>query len=534
MVTLILFPVADQFKFRIITAMKLVTAKQMQTIDSEVIEGRGIPGLELMEKAGQGTAEYAKALLGGDVNGKRVMIFCGKGNNGGDGFVIGRYLRAWGAAVELYLFGKAGDLKGDALANYERAAGSNLPVVELLSEEPIPDMSGRDLLVDAIFGTGFKGDIRGIIAPCIERMNSSGIPILAVDAPSGLNCDTGEISSPCVNAAATSTMALPKIGQFLYPGRGHVGKLKIVDIGVPQDIVERAVVSTYLIDEEFVRVTLPRREPTAHKGACGKLFILAGSRGYTGAACMAAESSIRSGVGLCFLGIPSSLNEICEIKLTEVMTRPLPELKKGQCLALRGKGEIRKHLKTATASIIGPGLGLHHETKELIRRIVSEIELPTLIDADGLNAFEGTPDGLLNCKAPLVITPHPGELSRLLSIDTEDIVRDRMSYARTAADRFKCVVLLKGAPTFVSEPSGEIYVNPTGNAGMATGGSGDVLSGIIGALLAQGLAPVDAACCGAYIHGLAADIAAGITGQMAMIPTDIITQLPEAFKTLGF
>ena len=515
-------------------AMKLVTAKQMRAVDSEAIKGRGIPGVELMEKAGRGTAEYAKALLGGDVSGKGVVVFCGKGNNGGDGFVIGRYLHAWGASVELYLCGKRGELKGDALANYERVAESNLPVVELLSEESIPDMSGQDLLVDAVFGTGFKGDIRGPISSCIERMNSSGIRILAVDAPSGLNCDTGMISNPCVKAAATATMALPKIGQFLYPGRGQVGKLKIVDIGVPQDVVEQADVSTFMIDAEYVRATLPQREPTAHKGACGKLFILAGSRGYTGAACMAAESSIRSGVGLCFLGIPSSLNEICEIKLTEVMTRPLPELKKRQCLALRGKGEISKHLKTATASIIGPGLGLHHETKELVRRIVSEIELPALIDADGLNAFEGAADDLSHCKAPLVITPHPGELSRLLSIDTEEVVRDRMSYARTAADRFKCVVLLKGAPTFVSEPSGEVYVNPTGNAGMATGGSGDVLSGIIGALLAQGLAPVEAACCGAYIHGLAADIAAEITGQMAMIPTDIISQLPEAYQTLGF
>jgi NAD(P)H-hydrate epimerase len=514
--------------------MKLVTAKQMQAIDSEAIEGIGIPGLELMEKAGEGTAEYAKALLGGHVRAKRVMIFCGKGNNGGDGSVIGRYLHTWGASVELYLFGTTGDIKGDALTNYKQVAELNLPVVELLSEESIPDMAGKDMLIDAIFGTGIEGDIRGIIASCIERMNSSGVPILAVDAPSGLNCDTGEISSPCVNAAATATMALPKIGQFLYPGRGHVGKLIIVDIGVPQDLIEQADVSTFLIDEEYVRATLPRRELTAHKGACGKLFILAGSRGYTGAACMAAESSIRSGVGLCFLGIPSSLNEICEIKLTEVMTRPLPELKKRKCLALRGKGEIRKHLRTATASIIGPGLGLHHETKELIRRIVSEIELPTLIDADGLNAFEGAADDFSNCKAPLVITPHPGELSRLLSIDTDDIVSDRMSFARTAADRFKCVVLLKGAPTFVSEPSGRVYVNPTGNAGMATGGTGDVLSGIIGALLAQGLAPLEAACCGAYIHGLAADIAEEVTGQMAMIPTDIISQLPEALKNLGF
>jgi NAD(P)H-hydrate epimerase len=249
---------------------------------------------------------------------------------------------------------------------------------------------------------------------------------------------------------------------------------------------------------------------------------------------MAAESAIRSGVGLCFLGIPSGLNQICEVKLTEVMTVPLPEVKKRQCLALRGKGEIRRHLEAATSSIIGPGLGLHHETKELVRRLVSEMELPTLIDADGLNAFKGVADQLPKSRAPLVLSPHPGELSRLMSLDTDVIVADRVGYAVEAADRFDCVVLLKGAPTFISDPSGVVYLNPTGNAGMASGGAGDVLSGIVGAMLAQGLAPADAACCGAYIHGLAADIALETTGQIAMIPTDIIFELPTAFGYLGF
>ena len=313
-----------------------------------------------------------------------------------------------------------------------------------------------------------------------------------------------------------------------------MGRLKVIDIGIPDDVVENAGISIHLIDRQYVKAHLPRRTPTAHKGACGKLFILAGSRGYTGAACMAAESAVRSGVGLCFLGIPAGLNQVCEIKLTEVMTKPLPEVKKRQCLALRGTGEIRQHLKSATASIIGPGLGLHHETKELIRRLVTDLDLPTVIDADGLNAFEGTADDLAKCTAPLVITPHPGELSRLLQIDTGVIVKDRMNYALIAAQKLNCVVLLKGAPTFVSEPSGNIYVNPTGNAGMATGGSGDVLSGIIGALLAQKLSPLEAACCGAYIHGLAGDLATQQTGPTAMIPTDMISYLPATYKSLGF
>jgi NAD(P)H-hydrate epimerase len=490
-----------------------------------------------MEKAGLGTAQAAEEILGWDATNKRVMIFCGKGNNGGDGFVVGRYLHTWGSSVIHYLFGKADDLKGDAKANYDRVIELNLPVVEILDEDAIPFLADQDLLIDAIFGTGFKGDIRGVIAPCIERMNSSDVPILAVDAPSGLNCDTGEVSNVCVMATITATMALPKIGQFVYPGKENVGLLKIVDIGIPDDIIddiiESANVSTYLIDERFVEDKLPERSPTAHKGSCGKLFVLAGSRGYTGAACMAAESAIRSGVGLCFLGIPSGLNDICEMKLTEVMTKPLPEVKKRQCLALRGIGEVRKEMKEVSASIIGPGLGRHHETKELVRRIVRDIELPTIIDADGLNAFEDASDLLRECKAPLVLTPHPGELSRLLSVPTEEIVGDRLDFAGTAAEGLRCVVLLKGAPTFVGLPSGDVYVNPTGNAGMATGGTGDVLSGVIGSFLAQGLSPADAARCGAYIHGLAGDAAEDAVGQTAMIPTDIIAHLPAAFQAFG-
>jgi NAD(P)H-hydrate epimerase len=513
-------------------AMKLVTTKQIQAIDRAAIDGRGIPGLELMENAGRGIAEYVRELTGGDVSSKRFLIFCGKGNNGGDGFVIGRYLHGWGASVTFMLIGRTVDLKGDAKVNFERARDLSLEVVEIQSESNLPDRLDADMLVDAIFGTGFKGDIRGVAAPAVSLMNDSGIPILAVDAPSGLDCDAGKISGACIWADATATLALPKAGQFIYPGREHVGALKVIDIGIPSDIVEQAGINLNLIDETFVISRLPRRAPTVHKGACGKLFVLAGSRGYTGAACMASESAIRSGVGLCFLGIPSSLNPICEMKLTEVMTRPLPEVKKRECLALRGLGEVRKEFVGMNAGIIGPGLGTHHETKELVRRLLKSVELPVLLDADGLNAFEEHPDDLAAVDAPLILTPHPGELSRLLSVDTNVIANDRMSYAVNSARKFGCVVLLKGAPTFIADPSGQLYLNPTGNPGMATGGTGDVLSGIAGSLLAQGLDPVDAACLAAYIHGYAADLAADEIGTTSLIPTDIIAYLPEAFLAL--
>jgi hydroxyethylthiazole kinase-like uncharacterized protein yjeF len=511
--------------------MKLVTARQMQAIDAETIQNRGIPGLTLMENAGLGIAEFVQRFLDGDVTAMNVAIFCGKGNNGGDGFVVGRYLSEWGAKVEFYLIGKVADLKGDAAVNCQRALELGLPVTELTSKSDFPDLLETELVIDAIFGTGFEGDVRGLAAPCIKFMNSLGVSIVSVDAPSGLNCDTGEVSGTCIEAKATATLALPKIGQFLYPGKAKVGAIEVVPIGIPDDVVDKAEAVGDLIDEQLVDRFLPRREPTAHKGSCGKLFILAGARGYTGAACLAGESAIRSGVGLCYLGVPAGLNPIFEIKLTEVITRPLPDIAKKQCLALRGIGEIRQYLKNADAAVIGPGLGTHHETKELVRRIVSDLNIPAIIDADGLNAFEGHSDKFVECNAPIVLTPHPGELSRLIDADVRTIAADRMSYAIEAASRFNCVVLLKGAPTFVADPSGNTYLNPTGNAGMAIGGCGDILSGIIGSLLAQGVTSLEAACVGAYVHGLAADIAVQEYGPTALIPSDIILCLADAYQT---
>ncbi len=509
--------------------MKLVKAEQMKAIDAEAIENRGIPGIELMENAGRGIADFISEINDHEVEGLKFFIFCGKGNNGGDGFVVGRYLMEWGATVDIFLFGKVGDLKGDALENCKRADSMGIPIVEVDSENKFPSFGSADMLIDAFFGTGFRGEIRGLIAPCVELMNGSGVPIVSVDAPSGLDTDTGEYAGACINASYTATLALPKIGQFLYPGRERVGLLRVIPIGIPDDIVEQANIRTNLLEPEYIDAMLPHRAPDAHKGSCGKLFMLAGSQGMTGAACLAAESAIRSGVGLCFLGVPAGLNDVFEIKLTEAITRPLPDINKKQCLALRGLGEIREHLSDADALVLGPGLGQHHETRELVHRMLSKLDIPTIIDADGLNCLAGATEHISECGAPLVLTPHPGELSRLMEIELKDVLEDRMAAAIESALRFGCVVLLKGAPTFIADPDGNIRLNPTGNAGMATGGTGDVLSGIIGSLLAQGLDPLDAACCGAYVHGLAGDFAADEVGETAMVPTDMIRNLPEVF-----
>lgn len=509
--------------------MKIVTAEQMQSIDRTAIQDRGIPGLELMENAGHGIAHYLREISEeSGVKTRKVVIFCGKGNNGGDGFVVGRYLAEWGADVKFFLLGKKDQVSEDNKANLDKAAAMNLPIHEIANENDFEVDEDTDLVIDAIFGTGFQGDIRSPIAEIVEKINSFDMPIAAVDCPSGLNTTTGELSKNSIIADFTATLALPKYGQLVYPGREHIGELTVIDIGIPADVIEEKNLDLNLIDEEFIDSHLPHVPEDGHKGLMGKLFIVAGSEGSTGAACMAALSANRAGIGLCYLGIPSSLNDICEVKCTETLTRPLPEVRNRRCLALRGLGEYKGHFDTVDALALGPGIGTHHETKELVKRLMSRITLPTVIDADGLNCFQGDTGPLAESDFPCVITPHPGEMSRLMDAPLKEVVADRLKYARLAAKKLNKVVLHKGAPTYIATPDGQVFLNPTGNIGMAKGGSGDVLTGLIGTLLAKGLSPLAAACCGAYLHGRAGDMCREEISSLGMMPTDMIDMLPEA------
>ncbi len=517
--------------------MKLVTSSQMRSIDKKTIEGIGIPGLELMEKAGHGVALIAKEMLG-DPASKVVVIFCGRGNNGGDGFVVGRYLSQWGAQVRFFLTAKKDEVEGDARINLEKAVGLDLPIVEILKEDGIPDRIKGDLIVDALFGTGFSGEIKGYMKDIIERINSSDIPVLAVDIPSGLHADTGRFTGPCVKADRTVTMALPKIGHFFFPGKEMSGKVSVVDIGVPSHVVDEEKIDLNLITEEEVRRMIPERPGDAYKGTCGRVVLIAGSTGMTGAAALASLSSLRAGAGMAILGTPNTLNPIMEMKLTEVMTHPLPDVRKRGALALRGLGEARELLKWGDCCAIGPGLGQHHETVELARRLVNKLEMPAVIDADGLNALAKDSSILKECKAPLILTPHIGELSRLNGVPVSEIAKDKIKYASDLAREYNCILVFKGAPTMVSEPGGQTYVNPTGNAGMATAGSGDVLTGIIVGLLAQKLMlqkdktiqeiMLDSALAGVYIHGMTGDLAKEENGEMGMVAGDMMEKIPAA------
>jgi len=514
----------------------------MKNIDEKTIERVGIPGLELMEKAGKGVADVAREMLGNPAN-KKVVIFCGRGNNGGDGFVVGRYLAQWGAQVEFFITAKKEEVKGDAKTDLKKALDLKLSLQEVLNEKDIPSPRGAHLIVDALFGTGFDGEITGYLKNLVESINASKIPVLSVDIPSGLHANTGEFSGACVKATRTVTMALPKIGHFFFPGKAMSGKVSVVDIGVPHKVVEEENINLNLIDEEEVRQMIPRRPPDAYKGTCGRVVLIAGSTGLTGAASLSSLSSLRTGAGMAILGIPKTLNPILAAKLTEVMTKPLPDVRKKGALALRGLGEIRELLKWGDCCAIGPGLGQHFETVELVRRLISKLQMPTVIDADGLNAIAKDTAVLKECKAPLILTPHIGELSRLNGVPIPEIAKDRIRYASDFAKEYNCVLVFKGAPTMISEPGGQTYVNPTGNAGMATAGSGDVLTGILIGLLAQMLMlrkskdvkkiMLDTACAGVFIHGSTGDLTKEENGEMGMIAGDMMEKIPEALLRLG-
>ncbi len=517
-----------------IRPMKLSIPSQMQSIDRRAIEGMKIPGLTLMENAGKRVVEAAMArfeLAGKPATkmaGKLATVVCGKGNNGGDGLVVARLLHQYNVKIELFLIGSRDEVKGDALTNLERAEKAGLEIHEISDQSTFTISPDSALIIDAIFGTGFSGDIKAPYDEIVRKINAHHAPVVAVDAPSGLDGTTGRVADPCVRADLTVTFGLPKLGQVVYPGKSYCGQLVVGDIGFPEKAIsEERINLNMLMSEEAARM-LPYRAPDANKGDFGKLFVLAGSVGFTGAAAMTAESAMRCGTGLVVLGCPESLDDIFETKLTEVIKHPLPEVRKKRCFALRGLGEVRERAKWADALAVGPGIGTYHETRDLIFRLISRLDKPAVFDADALNNLAKDISHLKGHPAPLVISPHPGEMSRLIGKSIPDIQKDRINTALAFAQEFNLVCILKGAASVIAAPSGQVWINPTGNEGMATAGSGDVLTGIIGGFLAQGMLDIDAAVLACYLHGLAGDLARDEYGSRGMVAGDILRMLPEA------
>jgi len=500
----------------------------MRALDRKAIDEIGIPGEQLMEEAGKGVADVADMFLK-EIGGKKVAIFCGKGNNGGDGFVAARHLGGKGYSVDVFLVARMDELKGDARLNLERAVKLGIPVHEI---DTPPVKLDFEMIIDAMFGTGFKGKVKNPYRNIIDKINNANIPVVSVDIPSGIDGDTGQDGGTSVYADATVTFAYPKLGHIFYPGRERTGELYTVDIGIPPELIEETSPRFFVDEPEEVACLLPRRFPDMHKGDAGKVLIVAGSKGMTGAAHLSAISCLRSGAGLAYLAVPEGLAPVLEMKATEAVKVYLPNIKNKFTISLRSLGVIYEYLSSVDALIIGPGLGRHHETREVVLRVAERTTIPTLFDADALFALAKERGIWEKIKAPYIITPHSGEFARIIDVPVEKVSANRLRSALEYKDMFAGgVLLLKGNPTIIAQGD-KVYLNPTGNDGMATAGSGDVLSGLIGGFLAQGCSPLDSARLGAYIHGLAGDIAAERLTARAMIAGDIVLAISDAFAKI--
>jgi NAD(P)H-hydrate epimerase len=506
----------------------VLTAAEMRAVDRRAIETLGIPGPQLMENAGAGAAALVADAFA-PIRGRRVLVVCGKGNNGGDGFVVARRLKAQGALVEVALVARRSDVRGDAAVALSRWRG---PVRELVAEGGI-DRLGRELehaevVVDGLLGTGLAGPAGGLAAAAIETINAAGCPVVSLDVPSGVAADSGTLPGPAIRATYTVTFAGFKPCLVLFPAAAHAGRVVLGDIGVDRGEVARGI-ATFLIEEPDVRRWFPPRPADAHKGTFGHLLVVAGSTGKTGAAALAGRAALRSGVGLCTIAAPASQQPIVAALGVEYMTEPLADTGAGT-LSLKARERIVELAARVDAVALGPGLSTDPETQELVRALVAEVPRPMVIDADGLNALAGHLPVLAHAAGPRILTPHPGEMARLLGDSTAHVQANRLDGARAFALRHRVVLLLKGARTVIAAPDGGVFVNPTGNPGMASGGSGDVLTGLTGALLARGLDALTAAQAGCFLHGHAGDLVASRRGEEGMIAGDLVEAIPEAFR----
>jgi NAD(P)H-hydrate epimerase len=514
--------------------MILVTANEMQQMDLRTIESFGIPGRVLMENAGRGATRFFVERFS-DLKNKRIGVIAGRGNNGGDGFVIARYLAQAGIPVKVYLLAPGNRVKGDAAANLELLKPLEIPVIEIPDENSFsvqkPSMTDSDIWIDAILGTGLKSEVKGYFRKIINFINDLDKPVFAVDIPSGLNSDTGQPCGTCIRAQATATFGFAKTGHMIYPGKGYTGMLEIIDIGIPPHIVASVGPRQFLLTKDRIKSYLFPRVADAHKGTTGHLLVVAGSSGKTGAASMTSISALRAGAGLVTLGIAKSLNPILEAQILEAMTSPLPEIRQG-VLSESAFDAIQELMIGKKCLAIGPGLGQAAETKKLVRKIIQECQIPMVIDADGLNNLAGQMQIIKSASAPIVLTPHPGEMARLLDTTVGSIQQDRINSARSAAVALNVHVVLKGARTVIGHPDGRVFINPTGNPGMASGGMGDVLTGIIAGYIVQGYSPKTAAHIGAYLHGAAADCLAKSMGPYGYLAGEVMNSVPGEIKKI--
>jgi len=522
--------------------LKVATAKEMQEIDRVTMKKYGIAGTVLMERAGRAVAEKINEILRetrDEGQRTKVVVLCGGGNNGGDGLVTARVLHKQGKDVKVFLTAKPENLKGDAKINYNSAVKSGVkiyPIKKFLTHYALR-ITHHAIIVDALFGTGLNKEVKSPLSEVIEKINKMKCPVVSIDIPSGISSDTGQIMGCAVKAQNTVTFGLPKRGHLLYPGAEYTGKLYLEDIGFPEALLKSEKIKVSLIEKTDTMKLIPKRPKYSHKGTYGHVLLIAGSRGKTGAAFMSAKACLRTGAGLVTMGVPESLMNIFQRRVTEEMTLPLSDKGNGT-LSYKAIDSILKFLdKKIDVLAIGPGISIGEEISKLVSMLISKSKVPMVIDADGINAIAGNIGILKKANAPVILTPHLGEMARLLSskqstVNSEQIEKDRINTAISFTKNTKTYLVLKGVPTIIATPDGKAFINSTGNPGMATAGVGDVLTGMISAFLAQGLTPLNASILGVYMHGFIGDLVAQKKGEHSLIASDIVNAIPTVFKKL--
>ncbi|HEX6085135.1 MAG TPA: NAD(P)H-hydrate dehydratase [Thermoanaerobaculia bacterium] len=499
--------------------MKILNAEQMRNIDRRTTERFGVPSIVLMENAANAVVE---AIFDRYPDSGRVALVCGTGANGGDGFAVARHLENRGIVPVIVLVGDRASIRGDARINLDVCHRLGIPIYTVRDsddvETALAHAADADLIVDAIFGTGLNRPPAGIQADVIRGLAELRIPVLAVDLPSGANASSHQPFEPCVQAEVTVTFAAPKLCHVFEPAVLYCGDVIIADITIPEIAIEDEAVMLALITPKDVQPLVAPRATATHKGTYGHLGVIAGSPGRSGAAVLCARGALRTGAGLVSV-------------MTDAETAKLVHAGSIESMTYSG-GELQEFLQNKTAALIGPGLADDEDAYRRTRALVDAIELPLVIDASALNAFANSANALNPRGLPRVITPHPGELARLLGTDTQSINADRIAAVREAAHLANCVVVLKGHQTLVAEADGHVYVNPTGNPGMATGGMGDVLAGMIAALLARDADPLDAACAGVYLHGRAGDLLAEELGDTGLTAMEVADRIPRAIQRI--
>ncbi len=514
--------------------MRILNAAQMRDADRFTIEEIGIPSLVLMENAGRQVVAAMEAAFESRLNG-RVAVLCGRGNNGGDGFVVARTLLQRGIDAAVFVIGALGDVRGDAKTNLDILGRLGVTVVEINDEQSwelhFSEISQCTLIVDAIFGTGLKTALGGMMETIVADVNASSIPIVSIDLPSGLSADTPHVIGDCIDASMTVTLATPKLPLVLPPGEQHAGDVVIADIGIPHEVIDGVEGQHIeLLTPEQLRDIVEPRAADSHKGDFGRVTIVAGSRGKTGAAHLAAMAALRSGAGLVTVATPASVLPIVASMAPEMMTEPLAESADGSVAA-----KAIERLLGLEHDVIacGPGLGRGAGPAEFVRALLDRATVPLVLDADAITVLADDPGRLVGREErDVIITPHPGEMARLIGSSVEEVQGNRIDIAIDFATTHRVYVVLKGHRTVIATPEGHVFINPTGNAGMATGGTGDVLTGVIAAWLGQ-LLDAEAACrLGVFLHGAAGDLAEAHEGQVGMVASDLIAHLGEALTRL--